>query len=114
MVLIASKLACSMAASDWFIIFQLKVVRVHDGRLMAWYTVYEPACSMAVSDWFITLGLTDRRLYVLLLVDPQINCDYKYETHTITTKNSVLTPDNLYLSCHHLKYIIGKVPIQRI
>lgn len=52
--------------------FQMKLVRVSDGRVMAWYTMYDPIQSLAVSanNWFVLIGTSDRRLFVLLIVDP--------------------------------------------
>ena len=53
-------------------IFQIRLVRIDDGHVMAWYTMHDPIQSLTISanGWYILIGTTDRRLFILLIVDP--------------------------------------------
>ena len=50
----------------------LYLLRLSDGKLLAWYTMYDTVQSLSVSSnsWYVLVGTSDRRLFVLLIADP--------------------------------------------
>ena len=50
----------------------LCLLRLSDGKLLAWYTMYDTVQSLSVStnSWYALIGTSDRRLFVLVIADP--------------------------------------------
>lgn len=48
------------------------LVRISDGRLLAWYTMYDEVNYITTSpnSWYVLISTSDRRLFVLLIADP--------------------------------------------
>ena len=50
----------------------LCLLRLSDGKLIAWYTMYDTVQKLSVSanSWYALIGTSDRRLFVLVIADP--------------------------------------------
>ena len=51
---------------------QLYLTRLSDGKLLAWYTMYMKVSDLNISsdNWYVLLATQDRRLFMLMIADP--------------------------------------------
>ena len=68
---------CTLTPDGAYLVYvsgerQLYLMRLSDGKLLAWYTMYTTVCSLAISSngWFVLVGTADKRLFVLVIADP--------------------------------------------
>ena len=75
---------------------ELRLLRVSNQRLLAHYTMYSDVKSIEVSanNWFICIGTADKRLYVLLIADPD-EPQHKERIKYVRENNPVMTQDEV-------------------